>query len=146
SRPGYPVLFGAGGGREGERQPVLSRIFVLRVTRVAPPDSETSDEALVAAAREGNIRALESLILRHESRVLRVLRFLGVGREDRQDVAQEVFLRVFRGLSGFRPGFAFEAWLYRVSVNAAFDHRAGESRRAQAMEPLDENDDSVADH
>jgi RNA polymerase sigma-70 factor (ECF subfamily) len=111
---------------------------------VVPPGKDTSDEALVAAAREGDVRALETLILRHESRVLRVLRFLGVGREDRQDLAQDVFLRVFRGLSGFRPGFIFEAWLYRVTVNAAFDHRAGESRRTQVIAPFDEGSESVA--
>jgi RNA polymerase sigma-70 factor, ECF subfamily len=115
------------------------------VTRVVPPDSERSDEALVAAASEGDVRALEALIRRHESRVLRVLRFLGIGREDREDVAQDVFLRVFRGLSGFRSGFVFESWLYRVTVNAAFDHRAGELRRTQAMEPLEGTDDTVAD-
>lgn len=107
---------------------------------MAPPGDETSDEALAGAAKDGDVRALELLILRHESRVLRVLRFLGVARDDREDLAQDVFLKVFRGLSGFRPGFVFEAWLYRVTVNAAFDYRSGEERRTRHLAPLDDEE------
>jgi RNA polymerase sigma-70 factor (ECF subfamily) len=111
---------------------------------VGPPDNDASDEALAAAARAGDVRALETLIVRHEARVLRVLRYLGIAREDREDLAQDVFLRVFRGLGGFRPGFVFEAWLYRVTVNAAFDHRAGEARRTRLIQPMEEGADPVA--
>ena len=107
---------------------------------MAPPGDETSDEALAGAARDGDVRALEILILRHESRVLRVLRFLGVARDDREDLAQDVFLKVFRGLSGFRPGFVFEAWLYRVTVNAAFDYRSVEERRTRHLAPLQDEE------
>jgi len=101
-----------------------------------PPPGERSDDALVAAARAGDVRAFEALVLRHEARVLRVLRFMGIGRDDREDLAQDVFLRVFRGLAGYRAGFVFEAWLYRVAVNAARDHRSGEARRTLNFEPL----------
>jgi len=114
------------------------------VPRVVPPDNEPADEVLAASARAGDVRALETLILRHESRVLRVLRYLGIPREDREDLAQDVFLRVFRGLAGFRPGFVFEAWLYRVTVNAAFDHRAGEARRTRLLQPIEEGTEQLA--
>jgi RNA polymerase sigma-70 factor (ECF subfamily) len=94
-----------------------------------PGVPESTDAELVAAAREGDERAFERLLVRHEARVLRVLRLLGVPSQDREDVAQEVFIRVFRHLAGFRPGFAFEGWIYRITVNAAHDHRANSSRR-----------------
>jgi RNA polymerase sigma-70 factor (ECF subfamily) len=95
-----------------------------------PDEQEPSDEALVAAAREGRRSALDALLRRHEDRVLRVLRLLGVPRIDREDVAQEVFIRVFRHLGSYRSGNPFSGWIYRIAVNAAHDHR----RRARARE------------
>ena len=93
-------------------------------------DPETSDEALARAAQQGEVRALETLLDRHQSKVLRVLGFLGVPAQDREDVAQEVFVRVFRHLKGFRARQSFGAWIYRVTVNAAHDYRTHTGRRA----------------
>jgi RNA polymerase sigma-70 factor (ECF subfamily) len=87
------------------------------------PEPDATDESLVAAARAGDVRAFEGLLLRHEARVLRVLRYLRVAPSDVEDVAQEVFIRVFRHLKGYRPGGSFEGWIYRMTVNAAHDHR-----------------------
>jgi len=96
---------------------------------LAPPqDPEASDDALVAAALEGSARAFDALLTRHESRVLRILRLLGVPSRDREDVAQDVFIRVFRHLNGYQRGRSFAGWLYRVSVNASHDYRARTSR------------------
>ena len=99
-----------------------------------PERPETPDDELIAAAIRGEVRAFETLLARHEAKVLRVLRLLGVREQDREDVAQEVFLRVFRHLSRFRAGQPFGAWIYRVTVNAAHDHRAraGRQRREEA--------------
>jgi len=98
----------------------------------APATAETrdvvSDDALVRAARAGDERAFEALLVRHEAGVLRVLRLLGVRRDDREDVAQEVFVRVFRHLDGFRTGRPFGAWTWRIAVNATHDWRAGSAR------------------
>jgi RNA polymerase sigma-70 factor (ECF subfamily) len=92
---------------------------------------DPSDEALVEAARSGRVQAFETLLDRHQGRVLRILRFLGIPAQDREDVAQEIFVRVFKHLSGFRTGQEFGAWLYRVTVNAAHDHRGRAGRRAR---------------
>ena len=87
------------------------------------------DDQLVRAALAGEERSFEVLLQRHEPAVLRVLRLLGVPAPDREDVAQEVFLRVFRYLGGFRPGRSFSGWIYRITVNAAHDYRARVGRR-----------------
>jgi RNA polymerase sigma-70 factor (ECF subfamily) len=99
---------------------------------VEPADfRHASDESIAAAAQQGDARALEVLLERHEGKVLRVLGFLGVPVRDREDVAQEVFIRVFRHLGTFRRGLPFGGWLYRVSVNAALDHRRRRDREAR---------------
>jgi RNA polymerase sigma-70 factor (ECF subfamily) len=44
-------------------------------------------------------------------------------RADAADVTQEVFLRAFRGIRGFRQGSSLKTWLYRISVRQALNHR-----------------------
>jgi RNA polymerase sigma-70 factor (ECF subfamily) len=106
-------------------------------------EPERSDASLVAAARDGQVRALEQLLERHERKVLRVLGLLGVPAQDREDVAQEVFIRVFRHLKGFRVGQEFGAWLYRVTVNAAHDYRSRRRRLARGEAPLEEPEQRI---
>jgi RNA polymerase sigma-70 factor (ECF subfamily) len=48
---------------------------------------------------------------------------MGVLAAEREDVAQEVFLRLFRGLDGFRSGRPLSSWVYKISVNASLDWR-----------------------
>ena len=87
-----------------------------------------SDESLVEAAQRGEVRALDALLSRHQDRVLRLTRLLGVPPQEREDVAQDVFLRVFRHLDSFRRGNPFAGWLYRVTVNVVHDHRRSRAR------------------
>jgi RNA polymerase sigma-70 factor (ECF subfamily) len=89
------------------------------------------DEALVAAAKEGDSAAFEGLLRNHEADVLRVVRLLGIPAADREDVAQEIFFRVFRHLESYRPGRSFGGWLYRISVNACHDYRRKAARRGR---------------
>ena len=108
-------------------------------------ESELTDAALVGAVRAGDERAFEALLLRHEGRVLRLLRLLEVSPADREDVAQEVFVRVFRHIGGFRSGRPFEAWVYRITVNAAHDHRRHSRRRDRREVAWDEACDAAPD-
>jgi len=94
----------------------------------SPAAEQGRDAELVAAAQDGDVRALDALLGRHESRVLRLLRLLGVPAADREDVAQEVFVRVFRHIGGFRRDRGFDGWLYRVAVNATHDYRRRSAR------------------
>jgi RNA polymerase sigma-70 factor, ECF subfamily len=102
-----------------------------------PRAPEASDDHLVAAALDGNVRAFEALLDRHQAKVLRVLRLMGVPQRDREDVAQEVFIRVFRHLDGFKAGKPFGGWLYRVTVNASYDYHLRSGRQAQDEAPWD---------
>jgi RNA polymerase sigma-70 factor, ECF subfamily len=98
---------------------------------------EASDDQLVAAAVDGDVRAFEALLDRHQAKVLRVLRLMGVPHRDREDVAQEVFIRVFRHLDGFKAGNPFAGWLYRVTVNASYDYHLRTGRQAKDEVPWD---------
>jgi RNA polymerase sigma-70 factor (ECF subfamily) len=83
----------------------------------------TTKPDTLALARAGNKAAFELLVREHERLVLRTAwRLLG-HREDSQDVAQEVFLRLYKNVHKLREGTAIEAWLYRVTLNVCQDLR-----------------------
>ena len=88
-----------------------------------------SDEAaLVDAVRRGAPGSREAVYHRYKRRVF-ALAMRIVGAIDAEEVAQEAFIRVFRGLPKFRGDAALGTWIYRLAVNAALSHR---SRRATA--------------
>ena len=86
-----------------------------------PLTRKTADA--LALARAGSKPAFEQLVVEYECLVLRTAwRLLG-NREDAQDTAQEVFLRLYKNIRKLRDDTTIEAWLYRVTVNACQDLR-----------------------
>jgi RNA polymerase sigma-70 factor (ECF subfamily) len=74
---------------------------------------------LVAACRRGDRRAFEELVRLTDRRVYSLAYRLVGDRSDAEDVAQEAYLRVYRGLAGFREEAQFETWMYRIVANCA---------------------------
>jgi RNA polymerase sigma-70 factor (ECF subfamily) len=93
------------------------------------PAVEEGDEALAARAAAGEERAFEELVSRYEARVYRLACRLTGNEGDANDVLQEAFLAVYRGLPGFRAESRFSTWLYRIATNAALMHRRARARR-----------------
>jgi len=88
------------------------------------------DRDLAARASQGDVEAFTKLVRAHSSLVYRVaLRMLG--NEDAQDASQEVWVRVWRNIKGFRGESAFSTWLYRITLNTCLSVRQRESRRHQ---------------
>ncbi|MBL8176222.1 MAG: sigma-70 family RNA polymerase sigma factor [Bryobacterales bacterium] len=91
-----------------------------------PPDfSQLEDEDLLAqalAAREGDLRAFEELVLRHQNRILANCRYLTRDQGVSEDLAQEVFVKAFFGLPGFESRSSFRHWLQRIKVNHCLNH------------------------
>jgi RNA polymerase sigma-70 factor (ECF subfamily) len=78
------------------------------------------DEALIEEAKrasEGDFRAFEELVLRHQARVLTNCRYLSGSEADAEDLAQEVFIKVFYGLPGFEGRSSFQTWVQRIKSN-----------------------------
>jgi RNA polymerase sigma-70 factor (ECF subfamily) len=89
------------------------------------------DVRLMLEVRDDNAAAFEELMLRYQNRVLTVLENL-VGRRDQaEDLAQEVFLRVFRARKRYVPGSKFSTWLFTIVNNVASNARRTLSRRKE---------------
>ena len=88
------------------------------------------DRDLAARASQGDVEAFTKLVRAHSSLVYRVaLRMLG--NEEAQDASQEVWVRVWRNIKGFRGDSAFSTWLYRITVNTCLSVRQREARREE---------------
>jgi RNA polymerase sigma-70 factor (ECF subfamily) len=84
--------------------------------------TEMPEAEAIEKARNGDVTGYESLYHLHRSRVYSLcLRFTG-NAPDAEDLAQEVFLQVYRKISTFRGDAKFGSWLYRVAVNLAMMH------------------------
>ena len=81
-----------------------------------------SDEALIKAATRGDRDAAAWLYHRHVDKVHRICYRIVLDPSQVQDCVQEVWLKVFRSLDGFRSGRSFAAWLNTVRANTAIDY------------------------
>ncbi|MCC7358028.1 MAG: sigma-70 family RNA polymerase sigma factor [Anaerolineales bacterium] len=107
------------------------------LTAPAGPRPLPSDERLAQGVQAGSSDDLAVLVTRHHGPLLGFLyRLTGGDRLLAEDLAQEVFLRVLRGIGRYRPERPFKPWLYAVAVNAARDHyKRAETRRTEALPP-----------
>ena len=99
------------------------------------PDSAQTEASLLARAQAGDVSAFERLSGAYADRLFMLLvRLLG-DRAEAEDVAQEVMLRAWRGIAGFRGQSSYFTWLYRIAVNEA--NRALEKRARRPGRGLD---------
>jgi RNA polymerase sigma-70 factor (ECF subfamily) len=95
------------------------------------------DRALVAATVAGDRAAFDILVRRHQRTVYGVCyRFAG-DHADASDLAQDAFVRAYRGLAGFKGAAAFSTWLHRIAVNVCLSRAAVRTPALDPIEPLE---------
>jgi RNA polymerase sigma-70 factor (ECF subfamily) len=111
----------------------------LGVARAAPVAevsvdwSSRDDAALIRACLDGHPDAFAPIVERYQRQVYHVcFRFAG-NHADAADLAQDVFIRAYRGLGGFRGGSSIHTWLYRIAVNASLNRVAQKTPRLEAL-------------
>lgn len=81
--------------------------------------SNMSDEEMVQMALRDKA-FFRHLVLRYEERLSRYVMRLGVRtKEDKEDVLQEIFIKVYKNLNGFDTSLSFSSWIYRIAHNEA---------------------------
>lgn len=94
----------------------------------APPDGgalpREAEREAIEACRRGEREAFDRLVVRYQRDVYRLCFRYVNDHEDANDLAQEVFVRAWRGISRFRGESSFSTWLYRIAVNACLNFRA----------------------
>ncbi|MGH9610616.1 MAG: RNA polymerase sigma factor [Bryobacteraceae bacterium] len=104
------------------------------------------EQELIEKARTGDAAAFNQVVLAYRRRILATISRL-IGRpEDVEDVAQEVFVRLYYSLDQLRTAEVFEPWLYRLTINASYDYlRRIKRRRESRMADLSEQQVLAAD-
>jgi RNA polymerase sigma factor (sigma-70 family) len=91
------------------------------------------DAEIVRQAGAGDPRAAEALVRRHLPKMVALARRMLNDGAEAEDVAQEVFLRVWREAPRWRPGGAkFETWMHRVALNLCYDRMRRRREHADA--------------
>jgi RNA polymerase sigma-70 factor (ECF subfamily) len=105
---------------------------------LAMAKNRADDRLLVQRIRDGDPDALRVVVERYQERIFALI--FGIVRDahEVEDVAQEVFLKVYTRIRAFDERSQFFTWLYRVAVNAAKDHVKKRIRRPAVA--LDEAD------
>jgi RNA polymerase sigma-70 factor (ECF subfamily) len=89
------------------------------------------DVRLMLAVRDDDAAAFEELMRRYQGRLITVLEHLVGNRDAAEDLAQEVFLRVYRSRKKYVPGSKFSTWLFTIANNAASNARRSKARRRE---------------
>ena len=104
------------------------------------------DFELIKRAQNGDGVAFNEIVLAYRKRILGTIARLIARPEDVEDVGQEVFLRLYFSLDQLRTAEVFEPWLYRLTVNAAYDYLRKQRRRPESrMSDLSEQQVVMAD-
>ena len=101
---------------------------------------------VIKRAQNGDSAAFNEVVLVYRKRILGTIARLIARPEDVEDVAQEVFLRLYFSLDQLRTAEVFEPWLYRLTVNASYDYLRKQRRRMESrMSDLSEQQVVMAD-
>src|SRR4029079_1982626 len=123
---------------------MLTRVWP-RTRRVDALDATVTitnrtDAELVHACLAGDRHAFDAIVERHQRTVYRICyRFVG-RHEDASDLAQDVFVRAYKGLRNFKGHASLSTWLYRIAVNVSLNHVGS---KTVVAEPIAARDDTL---
>jgi RNA polymerase sigma-70 factor (ECF subfamily) len=102
------------------------------MVRVVEPGRD--DAALVTASRAGDRAAFDEIVERHRRAIYQVcFRFVN-NHEDASDLAQETFVRAWKGLDNFKGEAALSTWLYRIAVNVCLNRVSAKRIHVEPLE------------
>lgn len=93
-----------------------------------------NDLALVKRIQSGDRAAYDILVRKYQHKIIKLISRYVHDPESAQDVAQEAFLKAYRGLVRFRGESAFYTWLYRIAINTAKNYLVAQGRRMPDLE------------
>ena len=103
------------------------------------------DRTLIEAFRSGRREAFDVIVLRHRRHVYQLCYRFVNNHEDAADLAQDVFVRAFKGLAKFKGDATLATWLYRVGVNACLNRVAVKKPETEPVDAVPRHDPRAVD-
>lgn len=99
-------------------------------------------QELVEKCAEGDAQAFDFLVERYQSKIINIAYGMLQDKEDAYDVAQEVFIKLYRKIGSFTGEASLDTWIHRVTVNASLDALRKRGRRVQTVPLAVEGEDA----
>ncbi|KPK62778.1 hypothetical protein AMJ83_09860 [candidate division WOR_3 bacterium SM23_42] len=100
---------------------------------------EDSDELLIKQVGQGDEHAFERLVHKYEQAVFNTIyRYIG-NQDDVEDLAQEIFIKVWRNAKKFKGKSKFSTWLYRITANHCLNYRRKRKHGSISLDELTEH-------
>lgn len=103
------------------------------INRLQPLEFQTEAD-LLAACHRRDTRAFEQVYLAHSPRLKSIAYHILGSRQDAEDAVQETFLKLYRGIQGFRGQSSIGTWLCRILINTAYDAAKKKQREVASVE------------
>jgi RNA polymerase sigma-70 factor (ECF subfamily) len=100
----------------------------MPVRRDKAPETE---QVLIQRAQHGDMKAAEALFRRYHPPINQLVHRMLRGAPETEDLVQEVFLKAFRAIAGFKGNSSFKTWLYQIATNTCLNYLAKAERRYQ---------------
>jgi RNA polymerase sigma-70 factor (ECF subfamily) len=102
-------------------------------TTESNPYLRDPDVQLMLRAKAGDDAAFSELVANYQSRLVSILSNLVYSQETAEDLAQDVFMRIYRSKNGYQPTAKFSTWMFRIANNLASNARRSAGRRKEVQ-------------
>ena len=99
------------------------------------------DDVLVGRAQQGDVDAYSELVRRYQRKIYALVYHMTSSKEDAEDLTQDVFVKAYGSLGGFKRDAGFYTWVYRIAVNRTINFLKQRKRRVAVS--LDDVDEAV---
>ena len=115
----------------------------MNAEKITSGNSSENDTDLIYAFKKGDHSAFEKIVLRYQDRVYNLCyRFLG-DKQEAEDSAQDIFIKVYRALKGFKLKSSFYTWLYRIVINTCKNRvKSLEYRQSKSRISMDDDQEN----
>ena len=140
-----PQLSGGEGVETGVSSVALDRGLLALAGSLSSTGAEAATDAdIMLRVKAGDDSAFDYLVQKYRRAMMSFMFRMTHNAAVAEDLAQEVFLRVYRSRAGYEPSAKFTTWLYRIATNLAVNHaRDTRHERPENMVSLDQPDDET---
>jgi len=110
-----------------------------------PTGSPDPDAAFVRAVQDGDMAAFDQLVIKHKDKLFNMVYWFLGDYQEANDCAQDIFIKVFKGIKKFRFESSFSTWLYRIAINTCKNRLKSSAYRWKKRTVSLENPDSSRD-
>ena len=101
------------------------------------------EKELIRQAKSGNLKAYEEIIGLYEKKVFSTIYYMVKNDNEVEDIAQEVFIKIYKNLGNFKEESSLYTWIYRITVNVCIDELKKRKKVVNLEEKIDTKDGEV---